>query len=90
MTRLSVLSATVRTWPTEKNRKNHENARGIENHSSPCDDRDLWCGPYRGPIGILNHRDIDAEDGLKQNIEGLKKLLEQLGDKTALKTYPKS
>jgi sugar phosphate isomerase/epimerase len=45
---------------------------------------------YRGPIGILNHRDIDAEAGLKQNIEGLKKLLERLGDKTALNTYPKS
>jgi sugar phosphate isomerase/epimerase len=34
---------------------------------------------YRGPIGILNHRDIDAEEGLKQNIEGLKKLAKQLG-----------
>jgi sugar phosphate isomerase/epimerase len=34
---------------------------------------------YRGPIGILNHRDIDAEEGLKQNIDGLKKLSEQLG-----------
>lgn len=33
---------------------------------------------YRGPIGILNHRDIDAEEGLKQNIDGLKKLVEQL------------
>jgi len=42
---------------------------------------------YRGPIGILNHRDIDAEEGLRQNIEGLKKLLGQLGDKDALKTY---
>ncbi len=42
---------------------------------------------YRGPIGILNHRDIDAEEGLKQNIEGLRKLLEQLDDKAALETY---
>jgi sugar phosphate isomerase/epimerase len=42
---------------------------------------------YRGPIGILNHLDIDAEVGLQQNIEGLKKLLAQLGDAAALKTY---
>ena len=42
---------------------------------------------YRGPIGILNHRDIDAEEGLKQNLEGLKSLLGQLGDTAALKTY---
>jgi sugar phosphate isomerase/epimerase len=34
---------------------------------------------YRGPIGILNHRDIDAEVGLKQNLDGLKRLVEQLG-----------
>ncbi len=42
---------------------------------------------YRGPIGILNHRDIDAEEGLSQNIEGLKGLLKQLGDEAMLKTY---
>lgn len=42
---------------------------------------------YRGPVGILNHRDIDAEEGLKQNIEGLKKLLKQLGNTTAIETY---
>jgi sugar phosphate isomerase/epimerase len=42
---------------------------------------------YRGPIGILNHLDIDADVGLTQNIEGLKKLLGQLGDEAALKTY---
>jgi sugar phosphate isomerase/epimerase len=42
---------------------------------------------YRGPIGILNHRDIDAEEGLRQNIEGLKTLLAKLGDEAALKTY---
>jgi sugar phosphate isomerase/epimerase len=42
---------------------------------------------YRGPIGILNHRDIDAEQGLKQNIDGLKSLLRQLGNDAALKTF---
>lgn len=42
---------------------------------------------YRGPIGILNHRDIDAEEGLRQNIEGLKGLLRQLGDQATLKTF---
>lgn len=43
---------------------------------------------YRGPIGILDHRsDVDAEKSLRQNLDGLKKLLEQLGDETAMKTY---
>jgi sugar phosphate isomerase/epimerase len=43
---------------------------------------------YQGPIGILNHReDRDAEVGLRQNMEGLKKLLLKLGDEAALKTY---
>lgn len=43
---------------------------------------------YTGPLGILNHREeIDAETGLKQNLNGLKQLLKQLGDTEALKTY---
>jgi sugar phosphate isomerase/epimerase len=43
---------------------------------------------YDGPIGILHHRDgVDAAQGLKENLEGLVKLLEQLGDEEALKTY---
>jgi sugar phosphate isomerase/epimerase len=43
---------------------------------------------YQGPIGILNHReDRDAEVGLRQNMEGLKKLLHELRDEAALKTY---
>ena len=43
---------------------------------------------YRGPIGILDHRgSVDAEQSLKENIEGLKHLLRQLGDAAALKTY---
>ena len=45
------------------------------------------CG-YTGPIGILNHQEnVDAEVGLSRNIEGLKQVLEQLGDEAALKTY---
>jgi len=43
---------------------------------------------YAGPIAILNHREeVDAEQGLKQNIEGLKKLLAEAHDEQALKTY---
>jgi len=43
---------------------------------------------YRGPIGILNHReDVDAETGLRQNLEGLRKVLQILGDTGALRTY---
>ena len=43
---------------------------------------------YRGPVGILNHReDTDAEQGLKGNMEGLRELLGKLGDTAALKTY---
>jgi hypothetical protein len=37
-------------------------------------------GGYRGPVGILDHRgDIDAEESLKQNLDGLKRVLEALG-----------
>jgi sugar phosphate isomerase/epimerase len=43
---------------------------------------------YSGPIAILNHREqIDAEEGLRQNIEGLTKLLRDMPDEQALKTY---
>ncbi len=41
-----------------------------------------------GPIAILNHREeVDAEVGLKQNIDGLKALLVETKDEAALKTY---
>jgi hypothetical protein len=34
---------------------------------------------YRGPIGILDHRgDMDAEESLKQNLDGLTKLVQEL------------
>lgn len=43
---------------------------------------------YSGPIGILDHRsDTDAEKSLRENLEGMKTVLEQLGDKAALATY---
>ena len=43
---------------------------------------------WRGPLGILGHRaEMDAEVALRGNIEGLQKLLRQLGDEEALRTY---
>ncbi len=43
---------------------------------------------YRGPIGVLNHLPSqDAEIGLKSNIDGLKNILQQIGDTQALKSY---
>lgn len=43
---------------------------------------------YSGPIGILGHRDdMDAEVSLRQNLDGIKQVLEQMGDRAALKTY---
>lgn len=43
---------------------------------------------YTGPIAILNHRhEVDAEQGLRENIDGLKKLLAEMHDETTLKTY---
>ena len=36
---------------------------------------------YRGPIGILDHRpELDAKKSLQENLDGLKTLLEKLGD----------
>lgn len=50
--------------------------------------RIIGASGYRGLIGILNHREqIDAEQGLKENLDGLKKLLTQMGDTEALKTF---
>jgi sugar phosphate isomerase/epimerase len=43
---------------------------------------------YNGPIGIIGHiENEDVEVVLQRNIEGLKKLLEKLGDKDALETF---
>jgi sugar phosphate isomerase/epimerase len=43
---------------------------------------------YRGPVGIIGHiAEEDAEVVLTRNLEGLEKLLEEMGDTEALKTY---
>ena len=43
---------------------------------------------YAGPIGILGHRDdMDAEVSLRQNLDGMKKVLKEMGDESAWKTY---
>jgi sugar phosphate isomerase/epimerase len=43
---------------------------------------------YNGPIGIIGHiSDEDVEIVLKRNLAGLKKLLTEIGDSEALKTY---
>ena len=39
---------------------------------------------YHGPIGILDHReDTDAEVSLRANLDGLKKLLLEMGETEA-------
>jgi hypothetical protein len=41
--------------------------------------QELRASGYAGPLGILNHReDLDAEIGLKKNLDGLDKILPQL------------
>ncbi|WP_256011084.1 sugar phosphate isomerase/epimerase family protein [Desertivirga xinjiangensis] len=43
---------------------------------------------YNGPIGIINEdTHPDAEAGLKMNMDGVAKVVKQLGDKKALRTY---
>ena len=43
---------------------------------------------YAGPLGILDHREeLDAEQSLSQNLDGLKRLLDKLGDTEALRSY---
>lgn len=48
----------------------------------------VWKSSYRGPIGIINHdTNVDAEKGLSEEIDGLKKMLKEIGDERALATY---
>lgn len=48
----------------------------------------LKASGYSGTIGVLSHiEDEDARVVLKRNIEGLKTLLREMGEKKALKTY---
>jgi sugar phosphate isomerase/epimerase len=43
---------------------------------------------YSGPIGILDHRgDVDTEKALRANLDGMKKVLKQIGDEAAWETY---
>lgn len=43
---------------------------------------------YSGPIGIPDHRgDTDTEESFRQNLDGMKKVLEEMGDEAALRTY---
>lgn len=43
---------------------------------------------YKGPIGILGHTSgEDVEVVLRENLEGMKRLVEELGDTAALGTY---
>ena len=45
---------------------------------------------YRGPIGILGHTSgEDIEVVLRENLEGMQRLLQELGDTAALRTYAK-
>jgi hypothetical protein len=45
---------------------------------------------YAGPIGILDHREqVDTEQSLRENLEGLARLLHDIGDQQALKTFRK-
>src|SRR5687768_8388583 len=50
--------------------------------------KQLKASGYTGSIGILSHvDDEDAKVVLKRNLEGLKKLLKEMGEKKALATY---
>jgi hydroxypyruvate isomerase len=50
--------------------------------------RQVWKSGYKGPIGIINHNEaVDAKKGLTEEMEGLKVILYELGDKKALRSY---
>lgn len=43
---------------------------------------------YRGPVGILHHqRTMDAAEGLRGNVEGLRQVLTTIGDVAGASTY---
>lgn len=53
--------------------------------------RSLRESGYRGPVGIIHHREeLDAETGLRQNLNGLKTVLRAQADTAALTTYDES
>ena len=48
----------------------------------------LQASGYQGPIGLIHHREgVDAETGLQENTAGMKQVLTDLGDASALATY---
>lgn len=48
----------------------------------------LQASGYQGPIGLIHHRDgVDAEAGLRENTAGMKEVLTDLGDASAMATY---
>ncbi|GAA4433086.1 TIM barrel protein [Ravibacter arvi] len=48
----------------------------------------VWKSGYTGTIGIINHDTReDAEKGLQTEIDGLIRILEEIGDRKALKSY---
>lgn len=48
----------------------------------------VWESGYNGTIGILNHDEKeDAKKGLLDEMEGLKKILKDIGDEKALRTF---
>lgn len=50
--------------------------------------QDVVASGYRGPIGIIHHREqLDAEEGLRQNISGLKRVLKSIGDTADLHSF---
>lgn len=50
--------------------------------------KEIKSSGYNGPIGILGHiAEKDVKEVLEGNIEGLKNLLNQMGDQEALATY---
>lgn len=50
--------------------------------------RQVWKSGYQGPIGIINHdENEDAAKGLADEIDGLKRVLAEIGNKRALMTY---
>jgi len=50
--------------------------------------RQVWKSKYRGTIGIINHdANEDAKQGLTDEMNGLKKILTEIGNKRALATY---
>ena len=43
---------------------------------------------YNGPIGILDHRpNLDAEKSLRENLHGMERLLNEMGERAAAQTY---